>query len=130
MQPPDIIKGAIQIDSYSSYEFELDDWKITKLLEDIMLVEYIDVDETGTQIKRGSIWVPLHSVTFVWRVGRVLLAGSGCKEIKEGDFVVFPNDKGIKAANINGYKNVVFLNECRIFGICTKEDNESVPSRS
>jgi hypothetical protein len=30
---------------------------------------------------------------------------------------MFGSDKGIKAANINNLKNVVFLSEDRIFGI-------------
>jgi hypothetical protein len=48
----------------------------------------------------------------------VILSGPNCKTVKESDYIVFPNDKGIQAANINDIKNIVFLSESRIFGVC------------
>jgi co-chaperonin GroES (HSP10) len=61
----------------------------------------------------------------VWRVGKVILAGPNCKTVKEGDYIVFPNDKGIQAANINDLKNIVFLSENRIFGVCETNFKET-----
>jgi len=115
----DRIGGKVQIDSYSAYELELDDWNLDKVLDDIIMVQYVDVSEDGKEIIRNGIHVPINVVTYVWRVGKVILAGTACKTVKEGDYVVFPNDKGIKAANINGLKNICFLNEPRVFGVCT-----------
>jgi hypothetical protein len=80
-----------------------------------------DVNEDGTEIKRGSIWVPINTVNFTWRLAKVLIAGPDCKTVKSNDVVMFPNDKGIQVANMNGLKNVVFLNESRIFGVCEPE---------
>jgi hypothetical protein len=88
------------------------------------MVQYVDINEDGTEIKRGNIWVPLNAVNHTWRVGVVLLAGPNCKTVKEGNHVVFPNDKGIQVANLNNLKNIVFLNEARIFGVC-EEDSKS-----
>lgn len=82
------------------------------------MCQYIDVNEDGTEIKRGSIWVPINTVNFTWRLAKVLLAGPDCKTVKQGDIVVFPNDKGIQVSNMNDLKHVVFLNESRIFGVC------------
>lgn len=114
----DKIGGLVQLEQYQGHALELDGWKLTNVLDDILMVQYIDVNEDGTEIKRGSIWVPINTVNFVWRVGKVILAGPNCKTVKQNDFIVFPNDKGIQAANINDIKNVVFLSESRIFGIC------------
>lgn len=114
----DKIGGLVQLEQYQGHALELDGWKLTNVLDDILMVQYIDVNEDGTEIKRGSLWVPINTVNFVWRVGKVILAGPTCKTVKQNDFIVFPNDKGIQAANINDIKNIVFLNESRIFGIC------------
>lgn len=114
----DKIGGIVQLDQYQGHSLELDGWTLTNVLDDILMVQYVDINEDGTEIKRGNIWVPINAVNFVWRVGKVILSGPNCKSVKEGDYIVFPNDKGIQAANINDLKHIVFLNEGRIFGIC------------
>jgi hypothetical protein len=115
----DIIGGLVQIDNYKGSHFELDGWQLTKVLDDILMVQFVDINEDGDMVKRGSMWVPINAVNHVWRVGRVLLAGPNCKTVKEGDHIVFPNDRGIQVSNLNGLKHIVFLNEQRIFGVCT-----------
>lgn len=125
----DKIGGRVQLEQYQGHSLELDGWNLTKVLDDILMVQYVDVNEEGTEIKRGSIWVPISTVHFVWRVGKVVLAGPNCKTVKEGDYIVFPNDKGVQAANINDLKNIVFLSENRIFGVCeTKFKNNDINS--
>lgn len=114
----DIIGGLVQIDNYKGSELELSGWKLSKVLDDILMVQYADINEEGTEVKRGSIWLPINAVNHVWRIGKVLLAGPNCKTVKENDYVIFPNDKGIQVSNLNGLKHIVFLNEARIFGIC------------
>lgn len=125
----DKIGGKVQLEQYQGHSLELDGWNLTKVLDDILMVQYVDVNESGTEIKRGSIWVPINTVHFVWRVGKVMLAGPNCKTVQEGDYIVFPNDKGIQAANINDLNNIVFLSESRIFGVCeTKfKNNDTNP---
>lgn len=115
----DRIGGKVQIEHYQGNEFELDDWTLGKVLDNILMVQYADVNEEGTEVKRGSLYIPIGAVQHTWRVGKVILAGPDCKTVKEGDYIVFPNDRGLAAANINGLKNIVFLNEDRIFGVCT-----------
>ena len=118
----DRIGGLVQIDNYKGSEFELDGWKLSKVLDDILMVQYADINEEGDLVKRGSMWVPINAVNHVWRVGKVLLAGPNCKTVKEEDYIVFPNDKGIQVSNLNGLKNIVFLNESRIFGVCVPKE--------
>jgi hypothetical protein len=117
-QQEDLIKGKVQIENYQGQSFNLDGWNLTKVLDDILMCQYVDLNDDGTEIKRGSIWVPINAVNFTWRLAKVVLAGPDCKTVKENDIVVFPNDKGITVANLNGLKHIVFLNESRIFGVC------------
>lgn len=115
----DLNKGLVDIENYKNSDINLEDWNLTDMLDDNLFVQYSDVSEDGTQIKRGSIWVPIDVVTFAWRIGKIILAGPRCQTVKVGDYIMFPNDKGLKAANINGLKNVLFLSEGRIFGVVT-----------
>lgn len=117
-QQEDVIGGKIQIENYAGESIMLEDWKLTKVLDDILMCQFIDTNEDGTQIKRGSIYVPINVSTFAWRLAKVVLAGPNCKTVKEGDVIIFPSDKGLQVASLNGLKNVVFLNESRIFGVC------------
>ena len=126
-RPPqeDKIGGKVQLDSYLGHEMNLDEWNLTKVLDDILMCQYIDVSEDGTEVKRGSIWVPVNTINFTWRLAKVLLSGTDCKTVKNNDIVMFPNDKGIQVANMNGLKNIVFLNESRIFGVCEPKTSET-----
>lgn len=121
----DLIKGKVQIEKYENHSFNLDGWNLKKVLDDILMCQYIDLNEDGTEIRRGNIWVPINAVNFTWRLAKVVLAGPDCKTVKEGDIVVFPNDKGIKVANMNGLNHIVFLNESRIFGVCEEQNTKS-----
>lgn len=120
----DKIGGKVQLDNYLGSDMNLDNWNLTKVLDDILMCQYIDVNEDGSEVKRGNIWVPINAVNFTWRLARVSLAGPDCKTVKQGDIVMFPNDKGIQVANLNGYKNIVFLNESRIFGVCEPKNDK------
>jgi hypothetical protein len=114
----DLIKGKIQIENYPADSIMLDGWNLTKVLDDILMCQYIDTNEDGTEVKRGSLYVPINVTTFAWRLAKVILAGPKCSTVKEGDVIMFPNDKGLQVANLNNMKNIVFLNENRIFGVC------------
>jgi hypothetical protein len=114
----DKIGGKVQLDHYIGSTMNLEDWKLTKVLDDILMCQYIDVNDDGTEVKRGSIWVPINTVNFTWRLAKVLLAGPDSKTVKEGDIIIFPNDKGIQVSSLNDLKHIVFLNESRIFGVC------------
>ena len=114
----DRIKGNIQLEAYKTDTFELSDWDLTSVLDDILMVQYVDASETGKEVMRNGIYVSVDITTHVWREGKIILAGPNCRFTKKGDHVVFPNDKGIRASNINGIRNIVFLNEARVFGVC------------
>jgi hypothetical protein len=74
-----------------------------------------------------------NGVIEAWRIGQVILAGPNVKHANVNDYVCFPNNLGVPVANldVDGYgtlKRGIFLNEQRIFGICSMrtDENESV----
>ena len=117
-------KSVIDLTSHNNGDFGLQDYKLSFIFDDIILVKYIDLDaDDGDLIKRGSLYLQAAAVRSAWRKAEVILAGPNVKYTKLGDIVIFPNDKGITVSNIevDGYgllKKGMFLNEQRIFGIC------------
>jgi len=107
-------------------------YNLKAVLDDVMLVKFVDETEDGSSIVRNGIVVPINADTRAWRIGEVILCGPNAKYAKVGDHVCFPNNLGVPVANIDidGYgtlKKGIFLNEQRIFGICSiRNDNESV----
>lgn len=127
----DQVKGTIQLDTYASGEnFNLFGYELSGLLDDIILVKYVDCNDDGTEIMKNGVWVPINVSTYAWRLGEVVLAGPKCSLVKTGDVVCFPHDKGIQVGNLEvegqgKLRNSCFLNEDRIFGICVpKKDDE------
>lgn len=107
-------------------DFGLDDFILSNLFDDVILVEYCDLHggEDGSEyILRGGIAVPINQVNNAWRKGKVVLIGPRVQYTAIGDIVVFPNNMGIPISNLEvenfgKMKNGLFINEQRIFGIC------------
>jgi cellobiose-specific phosphotransferase system component IIB len=120
-------KGMIDLDANSEGCFGLDDFKLSFIFDDIVLVEFIDEieDSQGSVVKRGGLYVPTNVNTKAWRKAKVVLIGPNVQYCKKDDIVIFPNDKGVTVSNIEveGYGKVkkgMFLNEQRMFGIAKK----------
>lgn len=111
-----LTKGMVRLEDYTNSDLNLSSWTLTQVLDDILMCQFADTNEDGTQIMRGGIFVPVNVTQQAWRVAKVLLAGPRAK-VKPGQFVVFPSTFGLKASNINNLKHIVFLNEDRIFGV-------------
>jgi co-chaperonin GroES (HSP10) len=119
-------RHTIDLSSHSDGDFGIEDFKLSFIFDDIVLVEYIDLE--GDNIKRNGLYIPTNALTKAWRKARVILVGPKAQYTKVGDIVLFPNNLGVTVANmdIEGHGLVqkgVFLNESRIFGIC-KPKNE------
>lgn len=117
-------KGLIDLDGNSEGFFGLQDYQLSFLFDDIVLVEFVDQveDSQGTAIMRNGLYVPTNANTKAWRKGKVVLAGPNVKFCKKDDIVIFPNDRGATVANLDvcdygTVKNGMFLNEQRLFGI-------------
>ena len=115
-------KHLIDLSTHSEGDIGLsDDFELTMIFDDILLVEYIDENEHG-EIERNGIFVPTNAVTKAWRKAKVVLAGPKAQYAKKGDVVIFPSNLGVTVANIDvqgeTVKKGIFLNEDRLFGIC------------
>jgi len=109
-------------DPTQGFDSTLMGYSLSTLMEDVILVRYVDSNDDGTAIIRNGILVPINADTKAWRIGEVLLKGTKCEYVNVGDHVMFPNNLGIPINNldVDGIGNVkkgLFLNEARIFGI-------------
>ena len=128
-------KSLIDLDTYQDTDtFSLHGYKLNRVMDDIVLAQYVDLAADGNSVIRNGIHIPLSQVHRTWRMARVILVGPKCVYTKPGDIVCFPDDKGIKVDNlsITGFdssiRDCIFLNEDRFFGIC--EEIEPDDSRS
>jgi co-chaperonin GroES (HSP10) len=95
-----------------------EDYEIVELLANVIAAEYADVAPDGKSLMRNGIILPSQVVDHrAWRVAKVTLAGPACKQVKPGDIIMFPGDRGLQSIQKNG-KMLIFLSEERIFGIC------------
>jgi len=130
---PDQVGATIQVDQYNggTSTFSIYGFEMSDTIGDILCVQFADCSDSGQEIMRGGILVPMGATDQqkAWRIGKVLLAGKGCRTVKKGDYVSFPGDRGLKASNLcvegieGEVRNAVFLNEERIFGIVKPVDN-------
>lgn len=108
--------GLADLDPYQDCPLP-EDYNIVELLGDVIQVVYADVASDGKSVIRNGIILPDGVIdSKAWRVGKVVLTGPDTKQVKAGQYVIFPGDKGIKGIQKNGVMNI-FLNEERIFGI-------------
>jgi len=107
-------------------DFNLEDHVLSKILDDTVMVEYIDVIDAGPggmAISRGGIAIPLSNVHNAWRKAKVVLKGQSVKQLEVGEIVLLPHNMGIGITNVEveGYgkvKNGLFIREQAIFGAC------------
>jgi cellobiose-specific phosphotransferase system component IIB len=122
-------KGLIDLESNSEGSFGLEDYSLSFVYDDIVLVELIDeiTDEKGSALMRNGLYIPTNANTKAWRKGKVVLVGPHVEFTDVGDIVIFPNDKGATVANIDVVdygivKKGMFLNEQRLFGTCVNKN--------
>ena len=128
-------RSLIDLDSYQDTDtFSLHGYKLNRVMDDIVLAQYVDLAADGNSVIRNGIHIPLSQVRRTWRMARVILVGPKCAYTKPGDIVCFPDDKGIKVDNLSvtgfdsSIRDCLFLNEDRFFGIC--DEIEPDDSRS
>ena len=126
-------RGLIDLTGFSRNSFDsfFNGFSLSQVLDDVILVKYVDEGNTNNEIIRGGIVVPVNADSHAWRIGEVILAGTNCQLVEKGDFICFPNNLGINIANIEieGYgllKSGHFINEQRIFGIVKPLEQKDV----
>lgn len=130
-------KGIIDLERYKNELFSLGDYVLTSVSDNVLLIEFKDTPD-GRDIVRNGIIVPSAHVQTAWRVGKVILAGPSCKFFKVGDYICFPNDRGIPVAGVvvqepssctsyaRKVKHATFLDESRVFGKCITRESITV----
>jgi len=93
-------RSLIDLSKHSEGDFGIDDFELTFVFDDILLVEYIDETDEGELVRNGIV-VPTNAVNKAWRKARVILIGPNVKYTKKGDIVVFPNNLGVTVANMD-----------------------------
>lgn len=116
-------RSLIDLESHQQGDFGIDDYALSFVFGDVILVEPLDLTKDGDNIMRNGILVPVNAVRSAWRKGTVILTGPDVKYCKVGDVVVYPSDRGLPVSGVNiesrgPIKRGVFLNEDRLFGIC------------
>jgi len=119
-------KSLIDLSTPDKGDFGLDDYELSFIFDDILLIEYVDETEQGDVLRNGIV-VPTNAINKAWRRGKVIMAGPDAKYAKEGDVVVFPNNMGVTISGVTvtgkgKVKKGIFLNEERMFGICKKKN--------
>lgn len=112
------------LEKYSNSNIS-EDFELTELFGDVIMVAYTDCSGEGF-VKRGLMWIDPATTYNMWRVGEVLMKGPKVsEEIKIGDLVQFPNDRGIPGIKFKG-KTVRYINEDRLFGKVKLKENNGV----
>ena len=121
-----INQGLADIEMYEDAKMPDTNFDIEAVLGDIIMAEFDDCSEDGTEIERDGIWVNINMTRACWRSAVVLKSGPGVSDlIKIGTRIAFPNDKGIKNIQTMGdgrKRNIIFLNEERVFGILAPKE--------
>jgi|TARA_R100001230_G_C5487014_1_gene36004 hypothetical protein len=124
-------RSLIDLDTYQHTDnFSLHGYSLSRVMDDIVLAQYVDLSDDGQTIERNGIYIPLSQVQKTWRIAKVILSGPLCKFCGPGDVVCFPDDKGVKVDNIKvaGHdeplRNCLFLSETRFFGVCNSIDQD------
>lgn len=112
-------------------DFGLEDFVLSKLMADVILVEFCDLQsgEDGVEfVMRGGLAIPVAQVHNLWRKGKVILKGPHARFTDVGEIVIFPANMGIPVSNLqvknHGFvKKGLFLNEDRMFGMCEYGDS-------
>ncbi len=48
----DKVKGLVRIENYLTSDLNLGGWKLTQVLDDILMCQFADINEDGTMIKK------------------------------------------------------------------------------
>ena len=88
---------SLQVDNYKDMPLP-EDYEITNVLGDVIMGNYADIAPDGKSLMRNGIILPVETVdNRAWRVVKVVLVGPKVEQVKVGDVVMIPGDKGLLA---------------------------------
>lgn len=130
-----VTKSLIDLGGFSESSFDsvFVGYDLSKILDDVILAEFVDTPGDKDEIVRNGIIVKTNAMTNAWRLAKVILLGPNCKIVKKNDIIMFPNNMGVQITKITvtGHGNIrngIFINEQRIFGVCQPRKHENKPT--
>ena len=124
-------KGLVDIEQYGNAALP-EDYEITEVLDDVIMAEYADLAGNGKEIIRNGLFIPEGIVDQkAWRVGRVIFTGPRVRNESlrtPGTTFIFPGDRGMRSITQDG-KQILFINEDRIFGVCKIKESAKQETR-
>ena len=122
-------KSLIDLSRKAEGDFDMDDYVLSAVMDDIVLVEYIDETADGGEVMRGSIVIPTNMMSKAWRKAKVVLKGPSVVYLDINDIVMFPNEIGVSISNVTVedygiVKKGIFINEERCFGVCKLKEKK------
>jgi hypothetical protein len=121
-------KHLIDLADYISEDHPVpENFELSRIYGDIIMVAPIDENDMG-ELERDGVVLPKTAMRTAWRTGKVLLVGRQVDDIKPGEYVIYPNDRGLSVKNlrVKGIGKVAvssFINEERIFGVCSPRED-------
>jgi len=111
MELPDVLCGGIPEDNIS---LELKDYNITKVLDDVILAEYIEerpddkeIDRETGMVKKGAFFMAEDKFNDAYKPAKALMVGKNVKEISEGDTFIFAG--GSDEALMKGAQGIIMV---------------------
>lgn len=109
------IKSAVrklyQSEKIVDYNLDFSKWTIKKLYGTTLWIQLIDEPDADT-IQKGLLTIPVNQAKGLYRIGRVLLAGSDVKQAQVGEYIRFPQGVGSPyEIKVDGYKTWLLREE-------------------
>ena len=88
-----VTKSLIDLGSHSSSSFDsvFSGHDLEKILDDVILAEFVDLAGEKDEIIRNGIIVKTNAMTNAWRLAKAILLGPNCELVKKGDTIMFPS---------------------------------------
>ena len=102
-----------------------EDFEIDSVFGDLVIVTPTDENDSGEVIRNG-IWLKVDVTKKMWRRGVVVKTGPLCKDVKEGDVVSWPHDRGITMLQGSSKRKYIFLNMERLFCKLKKKKSDAI----
>lgn len=120
------VKKLYQSEKIVNYDLDFTKWKIKKLYGTTLWVQLLDEPDADT-IMKGSLAIPVQQAKGLYRIGRVLMAGSEVKHAKEGEYIRFPQGVGSPyETRVGGYRTWLLREELVMMVVDppSKDENE------
>ena len=90
-------RGLIDLDTYQDTDtFSLHGYKLNRVMDDIVLAQYVDLAEDGNSVIRNGIHIPLSQVQRTWRMARVILVGQSVRILSQVILFAFQMTRALR----------------------------------